>query len=197
MIGCKGIKRDILKNKRGDERVMGIWWFLFVAISVGGISIGTLIFYGSSIDVNSLEAEILSEKIFDCVTKNGVVKDSVIEEEFSNIYSYCNINPDLFQPSGEFYVEINLTSSREEKGDEGSEDIENNVITEFSSEKNSLKKECSIKSEIGEAEHYADCVVKQEEIFYYNPSESFNELKKGSLNIIVASDSKGEKIKSY
>ena len=170
---------NLKKSKKGDERLMGIPWILCLVIVTIGIAAGTLGFYGASINVNEIEAEILHNKIIDCITDNGVLKDSFLMNDFSNIYSLCNLNKDLFETTGSYFLELELRSKSE-------------VISSFSSEKKSLKEECKIQQAVKKAEHYPRCFIQNQKILYYQKDKQ----KQGILKIITVSDNEGIKTKS-
>lgn len=66
-----------MKNKKGGERVLSIYLFIIYIIVAVGIVSGVIIFYGKPLDVRSLEAEILTDKVIDCLVEQGELKSEV------------------------------------------------------------------------------------------------------------------------
>ena len=77
------IFKKMLKDKKG-EKLLSIWWFFVIAVVATGITVGVLIYYSASIDMREAEAELLSEKIFDCVVEEGFVVEEIFEEDPQN-----------------------------------------------------------------------------------------------------------------
>src|SRR3989338_770987 len=64
------LQRMVL-DKRGDERVLSIYWFImFIIVAVAVVS-GVARFYGAPMDVRIVEAELLADKVIDCVSIQG------------------------------------------------------------------------------------------------------------------------------
>ena len=77
-------------NKKADERLLSIYLFIiYIIVSIGVIS-GVLVFYGAGLDIREIEADILSEKIIDCLVDEGELVDEVLEDDFS-LQEFCRI----------------------------------------------------------------------------------------------------------
>lgn len=82
------MKRPI--NKCADERLLSIYLFIiYIIVSIGIVS-GVLVFHGAGLDVREIEAEILSDKIIDCLVNEGELVGEVLNEDF-NLEEFCNI----------------------------------------------------------------------------------------------------------
>jgi len=78
-------------NKKGDERVLSIYLFIiFIIVSIGIVS-GVLLFHGAGLDVREVEADILADKVIDCLVEQGELKNQVFADNFT-IGEFCNIN---------------------------------------------------------------------------------------------------------
>ena len=96
-------------NKKADERLLSIYLFIiYIIVSIGIVS-GVLVFHGAGLDVREIEAEILSEKIIDCLVDNGELVKGVLEEEF-NLKEFCNIelndNTESYKGEEQIGVEV-------------------------------------------------------------------------------------------
>jgi len=65
-------------NKKADERVLSIYLFIIYTIVAVGIVGGVLLFYGP-LDVRSLEAGVLTDKVIDCLVEQGELKEFDVE----------------------------------------------------------------------------------------------------------------------
>lgn len=180
----------LLKNKTGGEKIFSIWWFATLIIIGVGIVVGVLIYYSADIDVRTVEAEILSEKIIDCFIKNSFLNQEILNtnsfpdnnsdyrqvRNSFDIFQECNLKKDLFNNGGDFYFNITLYN-----GDT------NFLINSFIGGNTGFERDCRI-SKGKSAENYPQCVEKQEPFFYY----SNNQIKKGNMRILTASNQKGK-----
>lgn len=79
------------KNKKADERVLSIYLFIiYIIVSVGIVS-GVILFYGSPLDIRTVESGILANKVIDCLTEQGELKGGVLDKDF-DLMSSCNLN---------------------------------------------------------------------------------------------------------
>lgn len=90
--------RKLLKNKKA-EKYLSVYWFAILAIVAVGISVMVIIFYGKPFDIREAEAEILINKIADCISSHNILKENITNEDF---LEKCNLIIDE-----EYYLEIN------------------------------------------------------------------------------------------
>jgi len=86
------VKKYILftKNKKGDERILSIYLFIiYIIVSIGIVS-GVVLFHGAGLDIRDAEAEILSEKVVDCLIWQGELQQQIFEDDF-NLEEFCRI----------------------------------------------------------------------------------------------------------
>jgi len=153
-------------NKLG-VKLLSIWWFFVLGIIGGGLVIGVLIYSSADVSVKEFEADILSERIMDCIVEN-----SVLNPDFDNdfdVFKKCKLNQEVFGKNSNFYFKISVL----EKGIK----INNGRI--------SLEKECEIQKDV-KATHFPRCSEKNEKVLY-NGEEVI-------LNILSVSDQEGKKI---
>lgn len=93
-------------NKKGGEKLLSVWWFFVLIVIGGGIFIGVLIYYSVDINVNEIEADILAERILNCINDNGQL-NYIFDSNF-DIFQKCNLNPNLFEKPSDYFFNISI-----------------------------------------------------------------------------------------
>ena len=111
----------MLNNKRGEEKIISVYWFVILLLVATGVVIMVNVFYGSPYDIRLIEAEILSEKVANCIEEGGEINPDLMtsegrfREEFGdNFLDYCDITfktQSEFE-EGQYYIEINFAEKR-------------------------------------------------------------------------------------
>ena len=103
-----------MKNKRGDK-IISIYWFAILFIVAAAIVYMAAIFYGAPYDVRGIEAGILTDKIADCLSQGGYLKENILGDESfkDNFLEECNLNFNIeekygWEEQGQYYTEINF-----------------------------------------------------------------------------------------
>jgi hypothetical protein len=103
------------KNKKGGDKLISVYWFAILVIIAGGVVMMVNVFYSSPYDVRVSEAEILGEKVADCIVRGGQINPlltsptGTFRESFRDGFmQFCSLN---FDVEGEFerpeyYVEV-------------------------------------------------------------------------------------------
>lgn len=114
-----------MKNKRGTDKMLSIYWFVVLIIVSGGIFAMVYVFYGPPYDVRGIESEIFSQKITDCISKEGLIDEvfftqNGFNQEIADSFTErCNFNFNVEEGYGddnkiqyfykvEFYNILNL-----------------------------------------------------------------------------------------
>ena len=101
----------LMSDKRGGEKYLSIWWFFVLAVIVGGIVIGVSAFNVADIDVKEIEADILANRVIDCVINNGYINEDFLNKNF-DVFEKCYLNREIVDVkedmAGEHYLEINV-----------------------------------------------------------------------------------------
>lgn len=120
-------------NKKGADKVLSVYWFAILAIVAGGITAMVFTFYNSPYDIRELEADILSEKISECLSPEGVLSERFLESSESeiNLQKECNI---IFNE--EYYLEVDIKDF-----DSG------NSVSKIVSGNPDIKADCNIQEE--------------------------------------------------
>lgn len=166
------------KNNKRAEKLFSLWWFLILAVVGGGIIVGVLIFFSADVDIRGLESLVLSDKLTNCLIRQGYVIDEFFEEEF-DIFKTCGISKEILN-SENFYLRITLL--KEEGGD---------IIKEIYAGARSFEEDCKIGERLI-ARHFPKCTENKEKVMYYGIEDNSKE-KITSLYILTASNQKGRK----
>ena len=157
-------------NKQADK-LLSVWWFFVLAVIAGGSVIGVLIYSSAEVNIKEVEANVLAERIIDCLIDNGYLKENILDTNF-NIFDFCNLNSKVFEKGSNFYLNISVYDSE-------------NLIFNVSKGNPSFEKDCKIQEKV-EAEKFPRCSENQE-IALFND-------KNVRLIILAASNQKGGKI---
>lgn len=86
-------KLNIFSNRKGEE-VLSLYWFMILLIVAGGIVGMVLIFYGNPYNVGDVEANLLVDRIADCISYGGKINESLIScSELKDFdFSQCHLN---------------------------------------------------------------------------------------------------------
>ena len=158
------------------EKLLSLWWFFVLGVIGGGLVIGVLIHTSTQINVDELEADILSERITRCISDNGFLDKKVLDNSF-DIFEDCNLNKIMFEEGSNFYFNISIYNP---------DDSLNKEIVQGVS---SFEADCSIQKKVN-AKHFPKCVEKQE-TFLFKQGDFIEEFK---LEILTASNQEGKKI---
>jgi len=177
---------NFLRNKKGGEKFLSIWWFLVLVIVGIGTVGAVLMYYSANIDVRSDEAKIVSDKLSDCIINNGFLSPAVLEDKFS-VLDYCNLSLYIFsEQQKQFYFKIQLS-------DEAGKPLRNDILQGYTD----IQRQCDWQKPTSTggaitAEYYAKCIDSSVEFLYYKDEE----LKTGKCEILVGSNQNGQKISS-
>lgn len=95
-----------IKNKKGAEKIMSVYWFAILMIVAGAIVYMVSIFYGSPYDVREIEANILINKVAGCLSENGKLKYELTEELRNSFLEKCHLNFDTLDKEEQYYLEV-------------------------------------------------------------------------------------------
>jgi len=104
-------------NKKGTDKIISIYWFVILIIVAGGIFAMVSVFYGSPYDVRAIEAELLTNKIADCLSYGGgldkelFIDADVLKGFKENFLELCKINfnvEEKFENEPQYYLKIGV-----------------------------------------------------------------------------------------
>ena len=174
---------NFIKSEKGEEKIFSIWWFFVIAVVGLGIIMSVSIFYGAEVDARQTEANILYEKVANCLIEDGFI-DHALDKDF-NLSRDCSI-PEIVDETSSFYLRFNFSN------EDGSA-LENGKRTSFGTIR---EVECDLilgfvgEDERPKAESFPRCVKRQERVLYTENGV----IRKAILEILVASNNKGEEL---
>jgi len=126
-----------MMNRRGERKVLSTWLYAMLAAVGLAVIIAVGAFHGADVDAREYEAEVLSERLLDCLIENGFFIDG-------DIYEICSLNREVFGEEGKYYSQIIFSSGeRIEVGNP------------------SFRTDCEIARD-SEADKYPKCIWKEE-----------------------------------
>ncbi len=170
------MRNKLIHDKKGGEKIFSVWWFFILAVVGLGIVAGVFIFYSADVDVREIESAALYDKIVDCISEQGFLKDDLLKEDF-DIFKECKLNKNILN-NGDFYVRIQELNKTENK-------IREDIVIGNTA----FKIDCEIilSDDKLKAEKFPKCVNRSEDFLYYKD----NQIKTATLNILTASNQKG------
>ena len=168
------------KNHKAMEKILSVYWFAILIIVAGGIFAMVYAFYHHPYDVREIEADIMVNKISDCLSWGGYLKEDVFDgKNFilnnDNFLEICNLNFDVekkWEDELQYYAEINFYKV---------DDLENSFFNVFNGNKN-LISSCAIQDE--EYEKLAECVEKR----FYSVGKDGSQFSIKILSIVRKSE---------
>ncbi len=97
-----------MKNKKA-EQMISVYWFVILILVAVGIYAMIAAYFNYPTDVRQWEAEVLGNRVADCISENGKIVQELNEEFKSNFLIICGLNLEaqkLEQP--QFYIEVNF-----------------------------------------------------------------------------------------
>ena len=91
------------KNCKGTSKIMSVYWFVILVLVAGVIVYMVSIFYGHPYDVREIEANILINKVADCLSENGKLNSQINQDNF---LEKCKLNLNTRDDEGQYYIEI-------------------------------------------------------------------------------------------
>jgi hypothetical protein len=98
------VNKNYIFYKKGADKILSIYWFTIMLITAIGIFAMIYLFYSAPYDVRVAEADILSDKIADCISRYGKINQNFISLKEEDIMKFCSLN---FQTEKEYGWENN------------------------------------------------------------------------------------------
>lgn len=101
----------MIKDKRGAEKTISIYWFAILIIVAAAIVYMVASVYGQPYDVRQIESDILANNIADCISEGGYLKEKILNDELfkTNFLEKCSLNfasSDFEKSNGEYYASV-------------------------------------------------------------------------------------------
>jgi len=122
---------NLITEKKGAEKIISVYWFAILILVAGTIVYMASVFYGSSYDVREIEANILINKVADCLSENGKLNENLFDEQEFNeefgILEECHFNFNADDNEVQYYVEIKVYDFENSEKSLDLEIIEGNI----------------------------------------------------------------------
>lgn len=142
-------------NKKGADKLLSAYWFMILTLIAGGVFAMAYNFYSVPYDVRDVEANIMADKVADCISYKGFLNPNLFSDGVNFSQDFRNNflkNCHLDFGSGdelEYYVRVNFFRV---------DDVKNSVYN-ISVGNLGLFQSCEIKEE--DYERLAHCVEKR------------------------------------
>lgn len=129
-------------NKTGADKIISVYWFAILFIVAAAIAYMAISFYGKPYDVRELEANALTNRVADCFSQNGYLKEEVLTDGFKETFlEQCNLNFEVenaydWKTTGQFYVEVEILDFNSK-----------NRVSQISGGNGNLESFCEVKGE--------------------------------------------------
>ena len=112
----KGYKQDKkMINKKATEKILAIYWFAILIIIAGAVVTMVSLFYGTPYDVRDAEANIMINKVSNCLSENGKLAQELFikNKNFNGNFSLkekCNFvfETELKGDAGEYFLQTDF-----------------------------------------------------------------------------------------
>ncbi len=100
-------------DKKG-EKIVSVYWFAILFIVAGAIVYIVALFYGAPYDVREIEADILTDKVAECVSHAGILKEKALNLTPENFLQECTLNlgaEDVYnwKEQEQYYAELKIS----------------------------------------------------------------------------------------
>ena len=102
------------ENRKGADKVLSMYWFAILILVAGGVVAMVTTFQSYPYDVREVEANLLSDKVVDCISSQGILNQDLFSEEgfdenfVNNFLDICGINLNSNYEEEQYYFEINF-----------------------------------------------------------------------------------------
>ena len=149
---------NIFHNKKAMEKMLSAYWFVILIIVSGGIFAMVTVFYGHPSDIREIEANILLNKIADCLSQQGRINQDLLSQgnfnqDFKNNFlKKCTLNFAVEKnwDVPQYYIEINFYNIS---------NLKKSVFTISEGNKN-IKEDCKTKKEEENYQKLSKCIEK-------------------------------------
>ena len=97
-------------NKRGTDKVLSLYWFAILIIVAGGVFAMVYVYYGAPYDIREVEADILMDRVADCLSDGGEINKEVFNEgDFDDDFlGKCHLNFRTEFDDEEYYLKVDV-----------------------------------------------------------------------------------------
>jgi len=166
-------------NKKGDEKLLSLWWFLCLTIVGVAIVVGVWSFYSADVDTKGLEADILANKIVHCILGQGTLNLDLMDN-----LENCYIDKSVTNKSQIYYIEIKAYDLSNCAGEDY---FKCPLIKEkiYEDKEKDIKMQCELGG-TAKSKYFSECATKKIYSFYDG--------KKVLLYVYAGSKQQGESL---
>lgn len=104
-------------GKRGEDKMISIYWFFILFLVTAAVVYMVSLFYNHPYDVREIEVNSLSNKVADCISREGILTQDFFSEgkfnpEFEgSFFEICSITFDVedeLREVGQYYVGVDV-----------------------------------------------------------------------------------------
>ncbi|MDO8528870.1 MAG: N-acetylmuramoyl-L-alanine amidase [Nanoarchaeota archaeon] len=100
------------KNRKGDK-LISVYWFAILFMIAAAVVYMVAIFYGAPKNISEQESKILANKVAECISEAGYLKERIIGNNYfkNNLLAECNLNFDVedfkeWKDKPQYYLEV-------------------------------------------------------------------------------------------
>ena len=108
-----------MKDKKAAGKIISVYWFAILIIVAGGVFAISNNLYGHALDIREVEADILADRVADCLSEKGFLRESVFDDQnflinSTNVLDKCNLNFDVDSQEQvpQYYIEIDFSGTK-------------------------------------------------------------------------------------
>ncbi len=101
---------NLKKNKTGADKILSVYWFAILFIIASGIFAIVYVFYLYPFDIREIETYILTDKIAECASNQGIFNDNFLSNnsEKNFLSKECHLNFNSEFDKIQYYVEVGI-----------------------------------------------------------------------------------------
>lgn len=100
----------MLSQKKGAEKILSVYWFAILILVAGAIVYMVSAFYGQPYDVREMEANIMINKVAECLSEKGILKYELNEDFEKEFLDICKLNFNTQDEQEQYYLEIEFSN---------------------------------------------------------------------------------------
>jgi hypothetical protein len=96
------------RNRSGAEEIMSMYWLAILFIAAGGIIGMVFIFYGNPYDIRDIEANLLVDKLADCISYGGKINNLIISDGKTGEFIFSNCHLNFGSEEDEYFYKVSI-----------------------------------------------------------------------------------------
>jgi uncharacterized membrane protein len=134
-----------MKNKKAGTKLLSVWWFFVIVVVFIGIIAGVSLFKNEKIDVRTVEAAVLMNRLIDCSNNYGAVNELIFDKK--TLFEACLLKQEIID-TNKYFIKISAINISSGK-----------MLKQMSAGNNAFEEECGI-AKTSTAKNYPVCLEK-------------------------------------